>query len=153
MAFLQNTAAIEVEDTQQNRYLTFLLGDETYGIAISNVIEIIGILPVTPLPGAPEYLKGITNLRGKIIPVIDVRLKFKKPAAEYDERTCIVVVEVQEMTVGLIIDEVSEVLTIEEQDIVPPPAMKDMQAGYISGISKTDGKVKLLLDCTALLYE
>ncbi len=153
MAFLQNTAAIEVEDTQQNRYLTFLLGDETYGIAISNVIEIIGILPVTPLPGAPEYLKGITNLRGKIIPVIDVRLKFKKPAAEYDERTCIVVVEVQEMTVGLIIDEVSEVLTIEEQDIVAPPAMKDMQAGYISGISKTDGKVKLLLDCTALLYE
>ncbi len=152
MALVKHDVALEA-DTQQNRYLTFLLGEEIYGIAIGNVIEIIGILPVTPLPGAPDYLKGIMNLRGKIIPVIDVRLKFKKSAAEYDERTCIVVVEVQEMTVGLIIDEVSEVLTIEAQDIVPPPSLKEAHSNYINGISRTDGKVKLLLDCAALLYE
>lgn len=152
MALMQNNA-VEVDDAQQNRYLTFLLGEETYGIAIGNVIEIIGVLPVTPLPGAPDYLKGIMNLRGKIVPVIDVRLKFKKAAVEYTERTCIVVVEVQEMTVGLIIDEVSEVLTIEAQDIVPPPSLKESQSNYIDGISSTDGKVKLLLDCAALLYQ
>ncbi len=153
MAFMQNNAVAEAEDTQQNRYLTFLLGEEVYGIAIGNVIEIIGVLPVTPLPGAPDYLKGIMNLRGKIVPVIDVRLKFKKPAVEYTERTCIVVVEVQEMTVGLLIDEVSEVLTIDAQDVVPPPSMKDVHSKYISGISRTDEKVKMLLDCAALLYE
>ncbi|HWR21900.1 MAG TPA: chemotaxis protein CheW [Feifaniaceae bacterium] len=153
MAFVQNNAAAETDDTQQNRYLTFLLGEEVYGIAIGDVIEIIGVLPVTPLPKAPDYLKGIMNLRGKIVPVIDVRLKFKKPAAKYTERTCIVVVEVQEMTVGLLIDEVSEVLTIESRDIVPPPALKDSRSNYISGVSNTGGKVKLLLDCSALLYE
>ena len=153
MAFMQNNAVAEAEDTQQNRYLTFLLGEEVYGIAIGNVIEIIGVLPVTPLPGAPDYLKGIMNLRGKIVPVIDVRLKFKKTAVEYTERTCIVVVEVQEMTVGLLIDEVSEVLTIDAQDVVPPPSMKDVHSKYISGISRTDEKVKMLLDCAALLYE
>ncbi len=153
MAFIQNNAVAEAEDTQQNRYLTFLLGEEVYGIAIGNVIEIIGVLPVTPLPGAPDYLKGIMNLRGKIVPVIDVRLKFKKPAVEYTERTCIVVVEVQEMTVGLLIDEVSEVLTIDAQDVVPPPSMKDVHSKYVSGISRMDEKVKLLLDCAALLYE
>ncbi len=151
---MQNDVVVaEAEDTQQNRYLTFLLGEEVYGIAIGNVIEIIGVLPVTPLPGAPDYLKGIMNLRGKIVPVIDVRLKFKKPAVEYTERTCIVVVEVQEMTVGLLIDEVSEVLSIDAQEIAPPPSLKDVRSRYVSGISKTDGKVKLLLDCAALLYE
>ena len=154
MALMQNDVVVaEAEDTQQNRYLTFLLGEEVYGIAIGNVIEIIGVLPVTPLPGAPDYLKGIMNLRGKIVPVIDVRLKFKKPAVEYTERTCIVVVEVQEMTVGLLIDEVSEVLSIDAQEIAPPPSLKDVRSRYVSGISKTDGKVKLLLDCAALLYE
>ncbi len=153
MAFLQNNSAVEAADTQQNRYLTFALGEETYGIAIHHVIEIIGMLPITPLPGAPAYIKGITNLRGKIIPVIDVRLKFKKPAADYNERTCIVVVEVQEMTVGLIIDEVSEVLTIEESEIVPPPQLKDAHSAYISGISSAEGKVNMLLDCAALLYD
>lgn len=152
MALTNNDVALEA-GTQQNRYLTFLLGEEIYGLPIGDVIEIIGLMPVTPLPGAPDYLKGIMNLRGKIIPVIDVRLKFKMPAAEYDERTCIVVVEVQEMTVGLIIDEVSEVLTIEPEDIAPPPSLKDAHASYINGISKTDGKVRMLLDCAALLYE
>jgi len=108
------------EDTQKGKFLTFSLGAEVYGIEIKFVTEIIGMQPITEVPDLPKYVKGIINLRGKIIPVIDVRLRFKKPAVEYNDRTCIVVVDIKGIAVGLIVATVAEVLTITDQNIVPP---------------------------------
>ncbi len=140
------------EDTQHGRYLTFNLGEEVFGLEIRYVTEIIGMQPITKIPEVASYIKGIINLRGKIIPVIDMRLKFGKEPAEYDDRTCIVVIDTQEIVVGLIVDKVSEVMTIEDQDIVPPPDHRTgIRSRYIQGIGKVDGNVKLLLDCNMLL--
>lgn len=142
------------EDTQKDKFLTFLLGKETYGIDIKHVTEIIGIQPITEVPELPQYIKGIINLRGKIIPVVDVRLKFQREFKEYNDRTCVIVVDIAEVSVGLIVDTVAEVTTIPEQDIVPPPASKTgFSNRYIKGIGKVGGEVKLLLDCGKLLSE
>ena len=142
------------EDTQRGRYLTFDLDEEVFGLEIRYVTEIIGMQPITKIPEVPEYIKGIINLRGKIIPVIDMRLKFKKESISYDDRTCIVVIDTQEMIVGLIVDKVSEVLSIDDQDIVPPPDQRTgIRNEYIHGIGKIDEKVKILLDCRRLLNE
>jgi len=142
------------EDTQKGKFLTFVIGQEVYGIEISYVTEIIGIQPITEVPEVPEYVKGIINLRGKIIPVIDVRLKFRKPAIEYNDRTCIVVVDIKEFSVGLIVDKVAEVLDIPDEGIVPPPAAQTgFHNRYIKGIGKIGNDVKLLLECEKLLTE
>ncbi len=140
------------EDTQHGRFLTFTLEEEVYGIEIKYVTEIIGMQSITKVPEVPEYVKGIINLRGKIIPVIDVRLKFGKKPIEYDDRTCIVVIDIIEVSVGLIVDNVDEVLTIGDQDIATPPANKTgFENKYIKGIGKSGNKVQLLLDCEKLL--
>ena len=140
------------EDTLQGRYLTFSLGEEVFGLEIRYVTEIIGLQPITKVPEVPPYIKGIINLRGKIIPVIDMRLKFRKEPEPYTDRTCIVVIDTQEMVVGLIVDRVAEVINIAEEDIVPPPDQKTgMHNKYILGIGKVDDDVKLLLDCESLL--
>ncbi len=102
----------EQEDTQKGKYLTFFLDQEAYGIDIRYVTEIIGIQPITAVPEVPAYVRGIINLRGKIIPVLDVRLKFHKETVPYNDRTCIIVVEIQEMPVGLIVDHVADVSAI-----------------------------------------
>ena len=112
------------EDTQHGRFLTFALGKEVYGMEIKYVTEIIGMQGITVVPEVPIFVKGIINLRGKIIPVIDVRLKFKKEAIPYGDRTCIVVIDIDEVSVGLIVDLVTEVLTIPDEDIAPPPSSK-----------------------------
>ena len=144
----------EVTDTMHGRYLTFALGEEVYGIEIRFVTEIIGLQPVNSIPEAPAYIKGVINLRGKIIPVIDMRLKFKKQPAEYTDRTCIIVIETQTFSVGLIVDQVAEVLTMADGDIVPPPdAWVSAGRRYLSGIGKVDGQVKLLLDCDKLFTD
>jgi len=148
-----NTQEIE-EDTQKDRYLTFMIGNECYGIEIKYVTEIIGIQAITEIPELPEYVKGIINLRGKIIPVIDVRLRFKKEEKEYNDRTCVIVVDIQEISIGMIVDSVAEVLTIPEQDIVDPPQInKGAGNKYIKKIGKVGNAVKLLLDCDKLLNE
>mgnify|MGYP001211981473 CR=1 FL=1 len=139
------------EDMMKGMFLTFLLGNEFYGIEIMYVTEIIGIQPITAVPELPEYIRGIINLRGKIIPVMDVRLRFHKEAMVYNDRTCIIVVDVGAIPLGLIIDGVSEVLTIPEQDIVEPPKAKNAQSKYIKAIGKVGNDVKLLLDCEKLL--
>lgn len=140
------------EDTQHGRFLTFTLEEEIYGIEIRYVTEIIGIQSITKVPEVPEYVKGIINLRGKIIPVIDVRLKFGKEPMEYNDRTCIIVIDITEVSVGLIVDNVDEVLTIEDQDIAPPPASKTgFENRYIKGIGKAGERVQLLLDCEKIL--
>lgn len=142
------------EDTQKGKFLTFSIGKEEYGIEIKHVTEIIGIQPITQVPEVPGYVKGIINLRGKIIPVIDVRLKFKKEPIEYDDRTCIIVVAIDAVTVGLIVDEVSEVIDIGDENIVPPPdARTGFHNRYIQGIGKVGDSVKLLLDCQLLLSD
>jgi purine-binding chemotaxis protein CheW len=142
------------EDTQKGKFLTFALGSEVYGIEIKYVTEIIGMQTITEVPDLPEYVKGIINLRGKIIPVLDVRLRFKKTAREYNDRTCIIVVDIKEVAVGLIVDTVAEVLNIPEQDIVLPPQVSnhDYQR-YISAIGKVGQDVKLILDCNKLLND
>jgi len=141
------------EDTQKDKYLTFILGTECYGIEIKFVTEIIGIQPTTEVPELPEYIKGIINLRGKIIPVMDVRLRFKKAFREYNDRTCVIVIDISDISIGLIVDGVSEVLTIPEEDIVPPPDLNKDGNRYIKGIGKVGNQVKLILDCEKLLNE
>ncbi|KJS20561.1 MAG: chemotaxis protein CheW [Clostridiaceae bacterium BRH_c20a] len=142
------------EDTQKGRFLTFSLGKESYGIEIKYVTEIIGIQAITEIPELPEYVKGIINLRGKIIPVMDVRLRFKKEPREYNDRTCVVVIDIKDISIGLIVDTVSEVLTIPENSIVEPPKMnKGFNNRYIKNIGKVGNDVKLLLDCEKLLTE
>lgn len=143
----------DVEDTQRGRFLTFILGEESYGIDIKYVTEIIGLQPVTEVPEMPDYIRGIINLRGKIIPVMDVRLRFKKPFKEYNDRTCVIVIDIGDISIGLIVDSVSEVLTIPDEEIVPPPEINKTGNKYIRGIGKVGSEVKLLLDCNKLLNE
>lgn len=154
MADTINEIEDTAEDTQRGKFLTFSVGKESYGIEIKYVIEIIGMQDITDVPELPEYLKGIINLRGKIIPVIDVRLRFKKEPKEYNDRTCIIVIDVRDISVGLIVDTVSEVLTIDEENIVPPPDIKTgFHNRYVRGIGKVGTEVKLLLDCDKLLND
>lgn len=155
MADITNQEMLEQEeDTQKGRFLTFSLGKETYGIEIRYVTEIIGIQAITEIPELPEYIKGIINLRGKIIPVMDVRLRFKKEPRAYNDRTCVIVIDIKDISIGLIVDSVSEVLSIPEEDIVEPPQMnKGFNNRYIKKIGKVGSDVKLLLDCEKLLTE
>lgn len=150
-----NEIMMEIEeDTQKGRFLTFTLGKESYGIEIQFVTEIIGMQIITQIPELPEYVKGIINLRGKIIPVMDVALRFKKEPREYNDRTCVIVVDINDLSIGLIVDSVSEVITILDQDIVDPPHMnKGFNNRYIKNIGKVGTDVKLLLDCEKLLTE
>lgn len=144
---------LEEEDTQKDKFLTFKLEEETYGIEIKYVMEIISIQPISKVPELPEYVKGIINLRGKIIPVMDVRIKFKKEQKNYNDRTCIIIVEINELSVGLIIDTVAEVISIPESEIVAPPEFTVNRNKYIYGIGKTGNEVKLLIDCNKLINE
>ncbi len=142
------------EDTQKGKFLTFSIGKEDYGIEIKYVTEIIGIQDITEVPELPDYIKGIINLRGKIIPVMDVRIRFRKPFREYNDRTCVIVVDIHEISLGLIVDYVCEVLDIQDEHIVPPPDFKTgFNNRYVRGIGKVGTGVKLLLDCDKLLNE
>jgi len=145
---------VEVEDTQERKYLSFFLGEEEYGIEIQYVTEIIGIQTMTDLPDTPPFMKGVINLRGKVVPLIDVRLRFNLEERRYDDRTCIVVVNVNEMSVGLIADAVSEVIDISESQIEAPPKMTNKAGSrYIQGLGKVGENVKILLDMKKLLFE
>jgi purine-binding chemotaxis protein CheW len=142
------------EDAQKDKYLTFHLANEDYAVEIRFVTEIIGIQKITEVPDMPEFVKGVINLRGKIIPVIDVRARFKLAPREYDDRTCIIVVNINDMTVGLVVDEVSEVANIPEGQVEPPPRAATGQGGrYIQGMGKMDDEVKIILDVSKLLYD
>ncbi|MDP4145760.1 MAG: chemotaxis protein CheW [Bacillota bacterium] len=144
--------SFEEEDTQKGKHLIFSLGAEEYGIEIKNVIEIIGMQAITEVPDIPSYVKGVINLRGKIIPVMDVRLRFSKAPREYDDRTCIVVIEIKDICIGLVVDRVIEVISIPEEDISEPPSVsKSYSNRYIKGIGKVNNSVKLLIDCEKLL--
>ncbi|MGE5329985.1 MAG: chemotaxis protein CheW [Deltaproteobacteria bacterium] len=142
------------EDTQKGRYLTFTLGKEYYGIEIRYVTEIIGLQPITQVPDLSDYVKGVINLRGRIIPVMDVRLRFKKEEIDYDDRTCIIVIDINKMFIGLVVDRVSEVVNISEENISAPPNLGNSHHNkYIKGIGKIGEDVKLILDCDKLLND
>lgn len=143
------------DDDMRGKYLSFIIGNEQYGIEIRYVTEIVGIQDITEIPELPEYVRGIINLRGKIIPVIDLRLRFKKPFKEYDDRTCVIVVDFKERNIGLVVDRVSEVITIDEQDVAPVQGENRIYGNrYIKGIGKINNEVRLILDCEkSLQYE
>ncbi|MDY6905005.1 MAG: chemotaxis protein CheW [Thermodesulfobacteriota bacterium] len=144
----------ENEDAQKDMYFTFKVGEEEYGVDISCVLEVAGIQKITEVPDMPDFVKGVINLRGQVIPVIDVRLRFKMEPMEYNDRTCILVVTIKEMSVGLIVDQVRDVVHIKEDNVEPPPKMSNKPgARYIKGLGKLDEEVKILLDLQKLLYD
>lgn len=141
---------------KEGKYLTFSLAGEEYGIGILKVKEIIGIMPITVVPQTPKYIKGVINLRGKVIPVIDLRLKFSLSVADFTERTCIIVVEIaaggRMIMMGIVVDSVSEVLNIKAADIEATPSFgTKLNTDYILGMAKTGGGIKILLDIDKIL--
>lgn len=145
---------LENEDTQKDRYLTFQLGEEEYGIGIEHILEIVGMQKIAAVPDMPDFVRGVINLRGKVIPVIDVRTRFHMEPKAYDERTCVIVVSVGEAQIGLVVDTVSEVTDINENNISDPPRVgHGDKVRYIKGIGKVGTDVKILLDVDRLLRE
>lgn len=142
------------EDNYENKYLSFNLENEEYGMNISDVIEIIGLQKITPIPEVPDYIKGVINLRGKIIPVMDVRLRFRMPPKEYHDRTSIIVVNVNDVLVGMVVDEVSEVLDIQDSEIDPAPSLKAGAGNqFVKGLGKVAESVKIILDPKKMLHD
>jgi len=142
----------EDEDTQKDKFLTFTVGKEDYGLEIYHVTEIIGIQNITEVPDMPAYVKGVINLRGKVIPVMDVRRRFKFEDRDYDDRTCIIVVNINETSLGLVVDTVKEVSDIPESQIDPPPDIGEgNRQFFIKGLGKVEEEVKILLDAEKLL--
>jgi purine-binding chemotaxis protein CheW len=151
---LNETAA--QADTRAGKYLTFHLGNEEFGVRVLKVREIMGLQEITAVPQTPCHVKGVINLRGKVIPVIDLRLKFGLPDAEYGQRTCIIVAQVQgesrPILMGVIVDAVSEVLNLTGAEIEDTPDFGEDSAGnYLLGMAKVKGKVKILLDIDKVL--
>ena len=144
------------QSENEGKYLTFQLSEEGYGIGILKVREIIGLLPVTPVPQTPGFLKGVINLRGQVIPVVDLRLKFGLMEEEHTERTSIIVVEVKGLTgnipIGIVVDQVSEVINIQAREIEPAPSFGvSINTGFILGMAKTESGVKILLNIDQIL--
>ncbi len=148
--------AVKVMTDREGKYLTFSLAEEEYGIGILKVKEIIGMMNITMVPKTPDYVKGVINLRGKVIPVMDLRLKFGLAPMEYTERTCIIVVEIARdsgsVLIGIVVDSVSEVLNIKAVEIEDTPNFgSHLNTDYILGMAKVGGGVKILLDIDKVL--
>ncbi|GBC60049.1 chemotaxis protein CheW [Desulfonema ishimotonii] len=149
-------ALIQSIAEKEGKYLTFTLAEEEYGIGILKIKEIIGMMPITSVPQTPEFVKGVINLRGKVIPVIDLRLRFGMESIDYTDRTCIIVVEIEgeagEIMIGIVVDTVSEVLNIKAEEIEESPRFgTKLDTDYILGLAKTEGSVKILLDIDRVL--
>ena len=148
------TATMEDTDVgrRAGKYLTFGLADEEYGLEILKVREIIGVMDVTAVPRTPEFVKGVINLRGKVIPVVDLRLKFGIEEAERTDETCIIVVDVDGLEIGIVVDKVSEVLDIAGENIEDPPSFgTNVDTDFILGMGKADERVTILLDISKVL--
>lgn len=146
----------EDDSSEKGKYMTFKSGNEYYGLAIQYVNEIIQMQEITAIPETDDYIMGLINLRGKVVPVIDVRLRFKQPPQEYNDRTCIIVINVKSAVVGLIVEQIAEVVEIDENNILPPPKIghaDKAQSKYVYGIGKVGNSVKLLLDPDKLLND
>lgn len=147
---------VQKTSDREGKYLTFSLGSEEYGIGILKIKEIIGVMKITPVPQTPASVKGVINLRGKVIPVIDLRTRFGMDTAEYTERTCIIVVEIDvqgcHLQIGIVVDSVSEVTNFKGADIEDTPAFgTTIKTDYILGMAKSGGSVKILLDIDRVL--
>ena len=142
------------EDTMEDRYLTFFIGEEVYGLAIRNVTEIVGLQRITEVPDMPGYVLGVINLRGAVIPVVDVRLRFGIEQREPDERTCVIVVQLDDISVGLIVDTVSEVLDIPADNVAPPPnVIQNKPSRFVCGLGKIGEQVAIILEAGKLLKD
>lgn len=155
-AVAQVEASFQELAAREGKYLTFVLGNEEYGLEILKVKEIIGMMDITSVPNVPSHVKGVINLRGKVIPVVELRLKFGMESIPYTERTCIIVVDVQFKgrlaLVGIVVDAVSEVLNINREEIENTPNFgTEMDTNYILGMAKVKGQVKILLDIDKVL--
>jgi len=142
---------------REGKYLTFSLDNEEYGIGILKIKEIIGMMPITTVPHTPDYVKGVINLRGKVIPVVDLRLRFGIEPAKYTDRTCIIVVEIVSpsgtVLMGIVVDSVSEVLNMKAGEIEETPTFGiKLDTEYILGMAKMEGGVKILLDIDRVLH-
>jgi purine-binding chemotaxis protein CheW len=149
---------LKTAGNRESKYLTFSLADEEYGIGILKIKEIIGMMPITSVPRTPDFVKGVINLRGRVIPVIDLRIRFDMESIEYNDRTCIIVVEITGMhsqsnvLIGIVVDSVSEVLNIRGEEIEETPAFgTKLDTDYILGIAKSGEGVKILLDIDRVL--
>lgn len=148
---INNTA---VEDDLTGRFLTFYIDNAVYGIELIHVIDIISAQAVTAVPSTPIYVKGIINLRGSIVPVIDIRLKFNLPEREYDDRTCLIVIEIGDMQVALVVDTVAEVVNLDNQMTASLPEFNNVNTKqYLRSISKVDNHLVLNLDCEKFLQD
>ena len=146
-----NSTGVKAMEQREGKYLTFTLADEEYGIGILKIKEIIGMMAITTVPQTPEFVKGVINLRGKVIPVIDLRLRFGMESIDYTERTCIIIVEIEgaagTVQIGIVVDAVSEVLNVNGDDIEDTPTFgTKLNTNYILGMAKTEGGVKILID-------
>ncbi len=142
------------DNVLQNQYLTFLADQQIFGVPIVDVMQIIRMQKLVEVPDYPPYAKGIINLRGTIVPIIDVRVRLGKPGAEYNDRTCIVVIDVQGRHYGIVVDQVSEVVEITSRNLSDPPKMGGKSVNeYLKGIAKIEDKVIMVLDCAKLLRE
>ncbi len=141
------------ENTQHNKYLLFQLGNEAYGLNIMTVTDIIELQKITKVPDLPAHIKGVINLRGRVIPVMDLRLRFGMEAREYDDRTCIIIVGLEQGSIGFIVDTVSEVQDITENQIDSPPSFKStsQKERYIRGLGKVNDQVKIILDVSKIV--
>jgi len=136
----------------EGKFLTFVLSSEEYGIEILKVREIIGLMDITSVPQTPDYMKGVINLRGKVIPVIDLRMKFSMPEEEHTQETCVIVVEVNSTSIGIIVDSVSEVSDIAGEEIENAPKFgQDIDTSFIMGLGKVKDKIVILLDIDSVL--
>jgi purine-binding chemotaxis protein CheW len=149
--------AVKTKASREGKYLTFSLAGEEYGISIQKVKEIIGMITVTPVPKTSDYIKGVINLRGKIITVVDLRLKFDIESIAYTERTCIVVVEINTgqkiISMGIIVDSVSEVLNIRDGEIEDAPLFgANLDTDFMLGMAKIGNRVKILLDIDKIMH-
>jgi purine-binding chemotaxis protein CheW len=155
-ALEKEQAAALKSDDRGGKYLVFELGREEFGVRVLKVREIMGIQDITAVPQTPSHVKGVINLRGKVIPVVDLRLKFGLPEQEYTQRTCIIVVQVRSeagpMLMGIVVDGVAEVLNLAATDIEDTPDFGDGTATpYLLGMAKVKGKVKILLEIDRVL--
>jgi len=147
------TAVHTDQRTHAGKYLTFFLGNEEYGLKILTVHEIIGMMPVTRVPRTPDFIRGVINLRGKVIAVVDLRIRFGMEVVETQD-VCIIVVQVRGIQMGIVVDRVSEVVNIAPEEIEPPPSFGfDVPTDFLLGLGKSQGRVKLLLDIDNVMSE
>ncbi|MBU1170153.1 MAG: chemotaxis protein CheW [Proteobacteria bacterium] len=152
--FIEDDYDDEDENTQKDKYLSFFIGKEEYCVGVACVIEVIGMQKITHVPEMPDFLKGVINLRGQVIPVTDIRVRFGMDSLLYNDRTCIIVVDVRDSHVGLVVDSVNDVLDIPGEQVEAPPSVNRHYGNrFITGLGKIGEDVKIILDIQKLLFD